>query len=1034
MSKQIEKKAQLSFRQQILLSFSMSILLFALLGALSTGWMATENIGQALLKQGTQVTKNFSKQVLFPLLYGDEEGIKDAATIILGFPGIKHVAIYNKNGERIYPSGGKYDNSISVPKDLSPFSPVLLSETKSEWRMVAAVFDGVLNDNGDSPFILERNRAELIGYVGVYVDKTSLYQLRRTIFIENLIGVFCFALLFLFLLMRYIRQLMQPLDALASLMKKAESGDASVRSTLSGPIEINKMSRAFNTMIKSLDERTKNLEAQKIELQSEIKERLSVQRNLIDRETHLATVIENVADGILIISSGGLIESANSVGKGVFQYANSEIMNLHYHSLLFDQGYDLGMALSQSHGEVIGVRKGGEQFPLDLAVSDMMLGGNRKFIVICRDITEQKQHEAEFSQLFAKLQAVMGSVPGILFQVDKAGRLSWWNQMVETCADLSSDQLRGKIITDLFSESNRAHIAQMFDAAFNDGYCEFQADILTAKNPIPYQLRIVRINGLSESTSTLIGVGLDISTQIAAQETLQQARDAALEAVRLKSEFLANMSHEIRTPLNGLLGMLQLLSTTSLNDEQLEYSAIAQRSGDALLMIINEVLDFSKIEAGKIELEHIEYNINQLVDDVAGLYSPKALDKGLVVAAIIANNVPNRLIGDPTRLRQVLSNLVDNAIKFTETGSVVIRVDYNENRGLMPLCIQVSDSGCGVELAAQSKIFDSFVQADGSATRKFGGTGLGLAIAKQLIEIMGGELVLDSEINVGSTFSIYWSPELKRAAGKPLPPPLSTISALAIGLSDIEAELVREYLEMFGIRLVLRETLTEFDAIESDIVVFNEYSYKEFCSLSKEIGKQNQCIVLVDSCYPSADARSLRPNLIYVQKPVRKSIFERQLRLIVDSLNYPRKRINQDIGGIPKGSSIESKSQYSNNQIHILVAEDNDINQLLVIKMLERMGYRADVANNGLEAIALAKQHSYDLILMDCQMPELDGYQATKAIRQLASYSEIPIIAVTGNALSEDVEQCQNFGLDDHLAKPFKYEALQNILKKWLKA
>ncbi len=1020
-------KTQLSFRQQILLSFSVCILLFALLGALSTGWMATKNIGQALLEQGVQVTKSFSKQALFPLLYGDEEGLKEAAAIILGFPGITHAAIYNKGGERLHQYGEMKEVSIAITGNLRPFSPALLEENENEWRLVTAVYDGVLDDSGDSPFVLERTKPELIGYVGVSIDKTSLHQLRRTIFIENLIGVFCFALIFLFLLMKYIRQMTQPLDALASLMRKAESGDASVRSTLSGSSEINNMSRAFNTMIQSLDERTQNLEIQKVELQSEIEERLSVQRSLIDRETHLSTVIENVADGILIISSSGIIESANSVGKGIFQFSKNDIEGLHYQSLFFDSDYDLGESPNHSHREVIGLRKDAEQFPLDLAVSDMVLAGNRKFIVICRDITEQKKRELAFSQLFAKLQAIMGSVPGVLFQIDKASRLSWWNQMIETCSRLSPEQLTGKVITDLFLASDREHIDQMFDRAFIENYCEFQANILTANGAVPYQLRIVRIEGGAESDATLIGVGLDISTQIAAQETLQQARDAALEAVRLKSEFLANMSHEIRTPLNGLLGMLQLLATTPLNKEQVEFSDIAQRSGDALLTIINEVLDFSKIEAGKIELEHIEYNINQLVDDVAGLYSPKARDKGIDVTAVISNNVPTGMVGDPTRIRQVLSNLVDNAIKFTEAGGVVVRVSYDERRRF-PLQIRISDTGCGIPNDAQAKIFDSFVQADGSATRKFGGTGLGLAIVKQLVEIMGGELSLQSETAKGSTFTLHLLPELTSHTVAQVPPPSLGISALAIGLSDVELDVAIEYFAMFGIVVNCLAAIPE-GAIskKSNIFVFNHCSFEAYRLTDFSVA--GVCI-LGDGGHTDVGLKPSGNHVVYIQKPIRKSIFERQIGLMIEELTGFS--VNIDSNSEMPELVADKIIQRSADMIKILVAEDNEINQLLVTKMLDRMGYQTDIANNGLEAIALAESHQYDLILMDCQMPELDGYEATKAIRKLPLNSSVPIVAITGNALPEDVEKCQKYGLNDHLSKPFKYSQLQKVLEKWL--
>ena len=537
---------------------------------------------------------------------------------------------------------------------------------------------------------------------------------------------------------------------------------------------------------------------------------------------------------------------------------------------------------------------------------------------------------------------------------------------------------------------------------------------------------------------SILIVAHDVTLHKQTEEKLKEAKLEAEKTTSMKSEFLAMMSHEIRTPMNGVIGMTNLLLDTNLNSEQKDYVDVIKISGESLITIINDILDFTKIEAGKILLENSKFELRNCIEDILDLFSVKAIEKSLDLLYLIQPDVPYCLIGDITRLRQVLINLVNNAIKFTDKGEVLVTVEkINFESDNLELCFSVKDTGIGISQNMLENLFEAFVQADCSITRRYGGTGLGLAISKRLVELMGGKIWVESDLGKGSTF--FFTVKMKMATNtKPklvvrgYIPELNNCKVLIVDDNQTNRHILKLQFNNWGmkpttistpmeaLRLVENGETFDLGILDMQMPVMDgvQLGYK---IKALPYGK-NMPLIMLSSLGKMFSA----PRDVFsaeISKPIR---FSELFELVKTTISEKKKNDEKE-----KEISID-KTLAEKLPLQILLAEDNLINQKLVIQLLNKMGYYPDTASNGAEAVMMLDKKRYDILFMDVQMPVMDGLEATRTIVTTWPRNKRPhIIAMTANVMHGDREKCLEAGMEDYLSKPIKFDEVEEALMKW---
>ena|GEM_PF-1269019 len=660
-----------------------------------------------------------------------------------------------------------------------------------------------------------------------------------------------------------------------------------------------------------------------------------------------------------------------------------------------------------------------------------------------------------------QLTHVVESIPSGLILVDSTGKIEMVNNALEHMFGFPRRELIGKFVECL--------VAKQFRDGHSDKVRQFfqepKSRLMVPNSPfqgmrsdgkminLEIGLNPIESGGELKVLATLV----DISLRKKSEEKLQIFADnmemknleldfalaKAEEATRSKGDFLANMSHEIRTPMNGVIGMTGLLLDTNLDKEQRQFAETIRNSGESLLSIINDILDFSKIEAGQLDLEQIDFDLQVLMDDVATLMAFKAEEKNLEFIYFVDPQIPVHLFGDPGRVRQVLVNLIGNAIKFTTDGEVLVRVELDsELNEQCSLRFSIQDTGPGIAEEHHLRLFDRFEQEDGSTTRKHGGTGLGLAICKQLAELMNGEIGVNSEVGKGSEF--WFTGRFKkgqRGAGIPILQKFDGIKVLIVDDNQTNREILSKQLCNQGVSVI--EAANGKQALQ---ILAQSYEQKQMIS-----------VAILDMLMPEMDGMTLvkkiRQDKHYDDIPMilMSSVGRRGNAKKAQNLGFkaylpkPVRRVDlfDSLAIVLKGESINVQPMLTRHNLkearkanaHILLTEDNLTNQQVAKAILRKMGHQVEIANNGKEAIQALAKNKYDLVLMDIQMPEMDGYQATAEIRDPNSQvlqHNIPIIAMTAHAMEGDREKCLNAGMDDYMSKPIEANKLDEMLSLWI--
>jgi PAS domain S-box-containing protein len=775
-----------------------------------------------------------------------------------------------------------------------------------------------------------------------------------------------------------------------------------------------------------------------------------IENELREREQKYRLLFNQSAEGIYLHDLKGNIIDANNEAVHQSGYSKEELLNLTVFDFLPADRKREDIIHQWTHRppgtsvtqETQHIHKSGKIYPVEITATNVFFGSEELILVTVRDITERKKIEKMEKENLERMATIINNIDTGIIMIDaETKEIIDANPIAEKLIGLPKEKITGNLCNTFVCADNKDKCPVIdMHQKISKSECTLHKHDGT-EIPIVKSAIAVKMN----DRRYIIESFYDLSDRKEIEKKLIEAKNAAEETTQAKSDFLANMSHEIRTPMNGVIGMTRLLTDTHLDEQQRHYVETIKMSGEVLLELINDILDISKIEAGKLELEELNIDLNDTLEEVASLLSMRISDKDLELICMAEPGVPMNITTDPVRLKQIIINLGSNAIKFSHQGEVVILISLDsETDSQATLLFTVTDTGIGIPDDKKKLLFQKFSQVDASTTRNYGGTGLGLALSKQLVELMNGEIGVESEIGKGSKFwfKVTFDKHSCKDGKKVCTDVLNGMHALIVDDNKTNREVLTKLLSSWNMRVeeassgasALNALLKSHKSGDPYQIVLLDMQMPEMDGLllgriiksDKDI--KDVHLIMLGSTIESSDIWEENKDYFnaYITKPVKVSeLFNRLYEIAVGKKqqNYPA-----------MSGDIAEQNSNLNKNVRVLLVEDNAINQRVAQGLLQKIGITADVANNGLEAIEALEKKEYDLVLMDVQMPEMDGLEATKNIRNKESSvlnHDIPIIALTAHAMKGDKEHCKEAGMNDYLSKPINPKSLVRIIEKW---